>query len=523
MPNLRRPSSLLVVAGLVVATMAGIVAPARVNALEPPRPLPGPRPEFVTETDTRPWNDCLWASASMLLDKWTNGDVRISHERLRRLSGDLHGGSSFEDLQVALRRLGFRITLGPGGDSTITWGGLLARLRRGAGAVVMGDYGNLPRWYGRWDIRFWRSKGKKKNDNHAIYVERYDARRGRVWIMDPLARGDYRGEWLSVGDLYRFAWFSGGRVQAVTTPTAKPAPFKGVRLGTVAFERSTTALVAVWPLRSPRRWRFPGADARITIRRADDALAAAAAAATTSITSTDVSARSRPSATAAGRTMRATTALPERPGAYLVSFRVTDRRFGRRVAATSPVPAFVPGPRRATTYLHSAAPDQPAGGTLPVWSDAIGGGMVARAASEQPAGGAMPVWLTVTNSGSETWADPGKRTLDGGALQRATRVTATWIRLDRPGSTPGDARLGAVAAGDGFATTVLREVALAPGASVTFDTRVDVPVEPGRWALVIDVVDDVDGSFAALGSQPAVGLYEVVAPPVSDPVGFALD
>ena len=41
------------------------------------------------------------------------------------------------------------------------------------GAVVLGDYGKLPRWFGRWDRPFWNGKGK--TDNHAVYVERYDA------------------------------------------------------------------------------------------------------------------------------------------------------------------------------------------------------------------------------------------------------------------------------------------------------------------------------------------------------------
>ena len=37
-----------------------------------------------------------------------------------------------------------------------------------------------------------KKKEKKKDrsaDNHAVYVERFDRRRGRVWIMDPLGRG----------------------------------------------------------------------------------------------------------------------------------------------------------------------------------------------------------------------------------------------------------------------------------------------------------------------------------------------
>ena len=45
-----------------------------------------------------------------------------------------------------------------------------------------------------------------------------------------------------------------------------------------------------------------------------------------------------------------------------------------------------------------------------------------------------------------------------------------------------------------------------------------MPKAAGRWALVIDIVDDVAGSYAALGSAPAVALFEVVAPRGIDPV-----
>ena len=141
--TISRPARTLAAACLVVATLLSVTAgPAA--ALEPPRPLPGHRPAFVTETDTRPWIDCLWASAAMLLDKWTNGDVRVTHGELRALSGD-DGGSSFEDVQVAFRRLGFAISLDARGDSTLTWGKLLTRLRKGAGAVILGDDSQLPR------------------------------------------------------------------------------------------------------------------------------------------------------------------------------------------------------------------------------------------------------------------------------------------------------------------------------------------------------------------------------------------
>ncbi len=501
MPNLRRHASAAVVACLALVLLAGL-APGRASALEPPRPLPGHRPVFVTETDTRPWIDCLWASASMLLDKWTNGQVRASHQRLRRLSGDVAGGSSLEDLRVALRRLGFRIALDANGDSTMTWGGLLSRLRHGAGAVVLGDYGDLPRWYGRWDSRFWRGKGKQGNDNHALYVERYDARHGRVWVMDPLARGAYRGEWMSIWSLQRFAWFSGGRVQAIATPSAKPAPYKGVHLGAVRLEQSERSLTAVWPLQAPRRWRFPGADTHVAVEPADDPLGAAAAAATLASRhlAAGTNVPTKPRASVAGGTLRASTALPHEPGAYLVSLRLTDRRFGRRVAAMARVTVFVPGDRRAILTLRSV--DQ-----------------------QLPAGGTMPVWLTVGNSGSATWVDPEKRSATARDLPRATRVMATWIPLDAHAS-PGDRRpstAGALMAPGLRRTSVLRRVELGPGGSARFQAEVAVPGEPGRWALVIDVTDDIDGSFAALGSEPAVALYEVVGPSVARPAMLAVE
>ena len=48
----RLPRALL--AAVLVAGVALSVAPSRASALEPPSPLPGYRPEFVTETDVRP-------------------------------------------------------------------------------------------------------------------------------------------------------------------------------------------------------------------------------------------------------------------------------------------------------------------------------------------------------------------------------------------------------------------------------------------------------------------------------------
>jgi hypothetical protein len=436
----------------------------------------------------------------MLLDKWTNGELQVEHRRLRRLSGDLHGGSSFEDLRVAFGRLGFRVPLDAAGDSTMTWRGLLGRLKRGAGAVVLGDYSGFPRWYGRWDYRFW--KGKARSDNHAVYVERYDPRHGRVWLMDPLGRGDYAGEWISVGSLYRYAWFKGGRVQAIATPTAKPAPFRGVTLGIPSLGRSGEAVSARWPLRAPRGWRFAGADVRVSVAAATDPLVAAARTAQVGPRVTGDVAPARPVAKASRGILIATAALPDAPGAYDLAFTLTDRRFGHRVADAGPMAVFVPGQRRATIRL--VADDR-----------------------DPAPGSAVRIAVTVSNDGEVTWADPRRSASGGRSVDpRGTRIVARWIRLDATSPDAGDARAtsgvgkGAV---EGPVGVEVRRVPLGPGATAHLKASVTAPAAPGRWALVIDIVDDLDGSFAALGSAPAVALFDVVPRVPSDPEGAALE
>jgi hypothetical protein len=371
----------------------------------------------------------------------------------------------------------------------MTWQGLLARLKAGAGAVVLGDYGKLPRWYGRWDRPFWNGKGK--TDNHALYVERYDARRGRVWMMDPLGRGTYAGEWISTTSLYRFAWFRGGRVQAVATPTARPAPYKGVSFGNPTLASSDLVVTAAWPLRTPRGWHFAGADVHATITPADDPLRAAVLAVDAGTRATAAAPPSRAIAREALGTLTALAPVPASPGAWMVTLALTDRRFGKPVAAAGPVVAFVPGARRATLHL--------------------------RAANEAPAAGAtVAISVVVTNSGGATWADPRPAAAAGVAdlTPRATRLVATWIRVDAAtGATAGDPIAEGVGDRARKASTFvsLRPVPVDPGETIRVNAAVQAPEVPGRWALVIDVTDDIEGSFATTGSRPAVALLEVVA------------
>ncbi len=110
--------------------------------------------------------------------------------------------------------------------------------------------------------------------------------------------------------------------------------------------------------------------------------------------------------------------------------------------------------------------------------------------------------MSVRNTGTASWADRAgsAQTSSGPPPIRATRVVARWIPLD----VPADALVPA--------PVELKAVPLAPGKATTVKADLLAPGSPGIWALVVDVVDDVDGSFAALGSAPAVGVYGVVDP-----------
>jgi hypothetical protein len=485
MPIATRPARAFATACLVVATLLTAL-PAPAAALEPPRPLPGYRADFVTQTDKRPMTNCLWASGAMLLDKWTNGDVVVRHQALREKSGDLVGGSTFDDLKIAYAKHGFKLKFSPDGGDRMTWPQLLARLRKGAGAIVLGDYGELPRYHGRWDYKFWKKTDDE--DNHAVYIERYSS--GRVWLMDPLARGDWQGEWISVWALRRFAWFSGGYVYAATTPTAKAAPFAGVKATKPKVVLSSSAVDASWTLKAPKRWKFPGADAKVAFEPAEDPLQAAAIAPPLPVKAASTEPPAKPAASVRGKTLHLVTPLPTAPGAYVGSLAVKDRRFGKSFVTAGDLAVFIPGDRRATMRLDAR-----------------------RAGIE--AGSALKVSISVANTGTESWADARVAAASTQeVITRTTRVEARWIPLDVPGDAA-PVQDEEPAAGDARSTVaepfVVGLVPLAPGRLVLFSQSLVVPDELGLWALVVDVVDDVEGSFAALGSAPAVHVVEVVA------------
>lgn len=481
------PASLRALCAL--ALLLAVLLPVAPGALaaEPDRPLPGYRPTFVTEREAGKWEDCLWASAAMLVDKWTAGRLTISKDRLRALSGDRTGGSTLAHVARALDRIGIDARTSPNGGDVVTWSELKQRLAAGGGAILLGDDGDLPRWFGRWDPAFWRKTGTK--DNHALYLDAYDRKRDRFWVMDPLAPAGWTGEWISGTALRRFAWSTpGGGLSAVLTPAAKAAPFAGVRLDDPIAFAGLDGLHVTWPVdAAPKGWTMPDVKLSTTITAHDGSIepgamvvgAPAVRVMPVGIVAA-VSATPRPSVRFGDSMVQLRIATPAAAGTYRVAIALREERFGRSVATTS-LTLYVPGERRAT--ITTADPG-------------------AESLAEPVEVGRILVDATIVNSGTLTWDDD--RRLPGAPpdpiAMRRTRLLGTWIGAD-PSSDE---------AVPGPAPVDLGFLPLAPGEAIEIHATVATPATPGRWTLVLDLVDDLDGSFAAHGSMPGLVAVDLV-------------
>ncbi len=415
--------------------------------------MPGYRPEFVTERQAGRWKDCLWASGAMLIDKWTNGETTVGRERLRRLSGDLRGGSTLADLSRAFARLDLDLRRSPGGGDAVTWSALLNRLAAGGGAVLLGDQHHMPRYFGRWDRKFWARTGK--GDDHAVYVEGYNPRTGLVWLMDPLAPAGWPGEWVRAATLRRFAWTRGGAVVAAMTPSARPAPFAGVELGDPGASTTAGALRVAWPLGAADGWTFQGADATSVTTRiaAEDVRVGSETIALPSGDDEPVGGRSGVSVESGA--LVAMVAVPEEPGIYRIATTITDRRFGHAVAKSGRITVYVPGPRAARVTASSPAAIVDLEG---------GGGPVL-------AGQPIAMTLEARNTGVLTWvdADPVPAMPANAEMSLATHLTGTWVPVALEEAAAGDALTPVVDPRRGSA--VSRRLAVVHGQSSGPGTR----------------------------------------------------
>lgn len=483
----RMPGSFRAIRALTIALVLLLPAASVVAAAGPSRPVAGHQPQFVTEREAGRWQDCLWASASMLVDKWTAGRILISREALRRLSGDRTGGSSLDRLVVALHRIGLTARTSPNGGSVVTWASLRTRLAAGGGAVLLGDDSQLPRWYGRWDPAFWNNTGSR--DNHAIYLDRYDGAHDRYWMMDPLAAASWAGEWISGRDLRAFAWSTrASALFGLMTPAATQPSFAGVRLRAPVAVAGADALHVAWPIATtPRRWTMPpiGVVVRITPethpRLPSQSIVLSIPPVVIAPASTGPAGGGAAADKRTNGVLNATVPYPTAAGTYRVAITLQDRR-GKRTVARSTVTLYVPGERQATIVAT------PSAGPSPI--------------------GRFSFVAGVTNTGSATWSDPDWAPVLPLAASgpRSTRLVATWVLVTPKGSSAPLA-LAPIAP----ASIRLDAVPFAPGHGATIMATIATPTSPGLWALTLDLVDDVDGSFAAHGSRPGTILVDLVA------------
>jgi hypothetical protein len=492
-----RAAGLVALALVVLATLAPPPAPAA--ARRPWTPAPPSRaytPRHVWQTR----DNCVFASGQMLIDKWTHGRVRASQGRLRAASKDEEGGAGFRDLAKGIAgATGIRLRWSPSGGDPMTWWQLLDRLEHHGGAVLFGEYGRFPAAYRRWAPKFARSA----NDNHAVYVERYDRAKGRVWLMDPLAAGGFKGEWIDVEALRRFASFDGSLVKAAATPARKrpktaPLVDQAYRLGAPVFApvivAGATTDVSV-PMTIADGFPLPAAHALTgTWERIGDALGELARDDTVVIP-----AEAAPDALHVSALQPPASTLTRSPDARPSA---SGFRFGL------PTPEH-PGNYRLTLALVAAgAPaDRPARSIEPVEVRVVGpfaGSIALTAAASAQVGSLVRVQVAVANLGIVDWR-PAAPPATGAGLGievlpgHPAVLTVSW-RSASGGTYP--------------APTV--DLPLSPGTSSELELDIPAPSTAGAWVLEADVVHPAAGSLAA-GGMTATPVSIVVNPPSADP------
>lgn len=490
-PRAARPlARLLLGLTLFVGLVAAVPAPVAVaDGSSGP-----PTGEYIPHRVWQMKSNCVWAAGEMLLDKWTHGGVRVRQSVLRRASSDKKGGSSLYDLARGIARVtGIRLRYSPSYGDSMTWWQLLDRLDHGGGAVLIGEYGRLPSHYTRWEPAF----ARRRNSSHAVYIQSYDRVRGRVWLMDPLADGDFQGEWIAVETLHRFASFQHGKVMAAATParhrpTAPPLVDHAYRLagprltGTPVAGSTVTVQVGLairWGFPTPTPQRLtahwvpvastdppdPPSRSRVVI---DSARAPGALPPPDPVETMTASAPTR--AGAAG--FRTTLPVPVIPGRYRLSLGLAE--VGRRTPSrTFPTIELEVVPPFAATI--SMAP--------------IG---------EVAAGSAVPTKLVVTNIGTLDW----RPTVPAGDDPRPTEPSPQTMLVLTWRSTDGSV----VPAGK-------LPIALAPGQTTRLSPGLVAPPDAGAWTLAVDIAHPDYGALSSTGRDlPSLSV-------IVDPKGLAAE
>ena len=139
--------------------------------------------------------NCNMAAGAMLLE--VQAGLRVTGGQMRAWSGATTRGTSLEDLQRAFASQGQPLTI----RRYMPWSTFVKAVASGRSAVVQGWYGYLP-------SRYVLQPGFVSG--HSIFVLGYSPHMfhggGGFYVMDPLGRSGYSGEWWPASVLRAYGW-----------------------------------------------------------------------------------------------------------------------------------------------------------------------------------------------------------------------------------------------------------------------------------------------------------------------------
>jgi hypothetical protein len=196
----------------------------------PAPPNNGYRARLCTETDVpAPFLDCVPASIVMMLDVWSQGDIRLKHQDLAH---EAAGNRTYPGIAQAAAKLAnvevrFSEAFNTNRTEKVTWDGLLDRLSRGGAASVVGFYSELVGHRsiaGAELIRHDRNLAKSTTVRHAMAVSNFQKAKNRIWLQDPMGKAPFRGEWIRPASLHAFIDKTSRKANARVTAAATPDP-----------------------------------------------------------------------------------------------------------------------------------------------------------------------------------------------------------------------------------------------------------------------------------------------------------
>jgi hypothetical protein len=152
---------------------------------------------FTTQFDGSRYanSNCTMAAAAMLFEVQTGRPV--SGAQMRRWSNSKRRGTGLLEVERAFRRGRQPVKT----YEDLPWQKFVRGVADGRSAVVMGWYGYLPQ-------RYVLQRGFRTA--HSVFVLGYSRHvfdgRGGFFVMDPLGRSGYAGQWWTRKALWRFGW-----------------------------------------------------------------------------------------------------------------------------------------------------------------------------------------------------------------------------------------------------------------------------------------------------------------------------